>query len=82
MGGERASVPSPNPDALPAPPRDPAHQPRRPHPGAGKSTLLRLIMGTETPREGRAEIVAPTAEIRYYEQDQAREDTVPRLAWL
>jgi len=28
-------------------------------------------MGTETPREGRAQIVAPNAEMRYFEQDQA-----------
>jgi len=39
--------------------------------GAGKSTLLRLILGTETPRRGRAEVVAPNAVTRYFEQDQA-----------
>jgi ATPase subunit of ABC transporter with duplicated ATPase domains len=39
--------------------------------GAGKSTLLRLIMGTERPRDGRAEIVAQNAVMRYFEQDQA-----------
>eukprot|EP00967_Tisochrysis_lutea_P127680 scaffold217463_cov27-Tisochrysis_lutea.AAC.1 len=39
--------------------------------GAGKSTLLRLIMGIEKPREGRAEIVAQNAVMRYFEQDQA-----------
>ena len=31
--------------------------------GAGKSTLLRLIMGRETPRGGRAEVVASNAVI-------------------
>merc|ERR1719506_790936 len=39
--------------------------------GAGKSTLLRLILGRETPREGRAEIVAANAVLQHFEQDQA-----------
>jgi len=39
--------------------------------GAGKSTLLRLIMGTEAPRHGRAEVVANNAVVQYFEQDQA-----------
>jgi len=39
--------------------------------GAGKSTLLRLILGTETPRTGHAEVVAANAVIQYFEQDQA-----------
>ena len=39
--------------------------------GAGKSTLLRLIMGTESPREGEAGVVANNAEVHYFEQDQA-----------
>jgi len=39
--------------------------------GAGKSTLLRLIMGTEPPTHGRAEIVASNAKVQYFEQDQA-----------
>jgi len=39
--------------------------------GAGKSTLLRLILGSEAPREGRAEVVAKNAVIQYFEQDQA-----------
>jgi len=39
--------------------------------GAGKSTLLRLMMGTEAPRSGRAEIIASNAVVQYFEQDQA-----------
>ena len=39
--------------------------------GAGKSTLLRLVMGRETPRAGRAEVVAGNAVTMHFEQDQA-----------
>jgi ATP-binding cassette subfamily F protein 3 len=39
--------------------------------GAGKSTLLRLIVGLETPQEGRAGLGAHNVVAGYFEQNQA-----------
>ena len=39
--------------------------------GAGKSTLLRLVMGTETPDEGRASLGEHNVIAGYFEQNQA-----------
>jgi len=39
--------------------------------GAGKSTLLRLVMGTETPDEGRAALGEHNVIAGYFEQNQA-----------
>lgn len=39
--------------------------------GSGKSTLLRLLVGTETPDQGSAEIVGMNVDMNYFEQNQA-----------
>jgi len=39
--------------------------------GSGKSTLLRLLVGTEKPDEGTAEIVGQNIVMNYFEQNQA-----------
>ena len=39
--------------------------------GSGKSTLLRLLVGKETPDEGRAEIIGQNVVMNYFEQNQA-----------
>jgi ATP-binding cassette subfamily F protein 3 len=39
--------------------------------GAGKSTLLRLLIGSETPDKGGAELVGQNVVMNYFEQNQA-----------
>jgi ATPase subunit of ABC transporter with duplicated ATPase domains len=39
--------------------------------GSGKSTLLRLLVGTEKPDVGSAQIIGANVEMNYFEQNQA-----------